>query len=105
MSTLNERKTEFLKLYEYDLKESLPNDPQTKKDIDDLISLFSVLNLDEYVTRSFVDVIGDAMDDQALTPATLRRYLNALHAAVKNDVGELDGQMIDRDKVAQLKEN
>ncbi len=82
MSTLYEIKTEFLKVYESDLKERLPNDAQTLNDIDDLISLLSTLNLDEYVTRSFVDVIGEAMDDQALTPETLRRYLNALRATV-----------------------
>lgn len=90
MSTLNEIKTEFLKDYESDLKERLPNDSQTLNDIDDLISLLSTLNLDEYVTRSFVDVIGEAMDDQALTPATLRRYLRALRATIGEKGGNIN---------------
>ncbi len=79
---LNEAKDEFLPVYKSDLSQALPNDEQAQKDIDDLVSILSSANLDDYVVRSFVDIIGNAIDDQALTPVNLRRYLNALRAAL-----------------------
>ena len=82
MSTMNEAKDEFLPVYKSDLLQALPNDEQAQRDIDDLVSILSSANLDDYVVRSFVEIIGDAMDDQALTPVNLRRYLNALRAAL-----------------------
>ena len=82
MTTMNEVKGEFLSDYKSDLLQSLPDDEQAQKDIDNLICILSNANLDDYVVRSFVEIIGDAMDDQALTPVNLRRYLNALRAAL-----------------------
>lgn len=79
---LNEAKDEFLPVYKSDLLQALPNDEQAQIDIDDLVRILSNANLDDYVVRSFVEIIGDAMDDQALTPVNLRRYLNALRAAL-----------------------
>ena len=79
---LNEAKDEFLPVYKSDLLQALPNDEQAQIDIDDLVRILSNANLDDYVVRSFVEIIGDAMDDQALTPVYLRRYLNALRAAL-----------------------
>ena len=82
MTTMNEVKDEFLTDYKNDLLQALPNDEQAQKDIDNLICILSSANLDDYVVRSFVQIIGDAIDDQALTPINLRRYLNALRAAL-----------------------
>ena len=69
---LNEAKDEFLPVYKSDLLQALPNDEQAQIDIDDLVRILSNANLDDYVVRSFVEIIGDAMDDQALTPVNLR---------------------------------
>ena len=80
---LNEAKDEFLPVYKSDLLQALPNDEQAQKDIDDLVSILSSANLDDYVVRSFVDIIGNAMDDHALTSVNLRRYVNALRQVVK----------------------
>lgn len=80
---LNEAKDEFLPVYKNDLLQALPNDEQAQKDIDDLVSILSSANLDDYVVRSFVDIIGNAMDDHALTSVNLRRYVNALRQVVK----------------------
>lgn len=82
MTTMNELKDEFLSDYKSDLLQALPDDEQAQKDIDDLVGILSNANLDDYVVRSFVEIIGDAMDDQALTPVNLRSYLNALRAAL-----------------------
>lgn len=82
MTTMNELKDEFLSDYKSDLLQALPDDEQAQKDIDDLVSILSSANLDDYVVRSFVQIIGDAIDDQALTPVNLRRYVNALRAAL-----------------------
>ena len=82
MVTMNEVKDGFLTDYKSDLLQALPNDEQAQKDIDDLVRIFSNTNLDDYVVRSFVQIIGDAIDDQALTSVNLRRYLNALRAAL-----------------------
>lgn len=83
MATLNESKEEFLELLRDDLQNDLPKDEETVNNIKELIQTFYQSNLDEYVVRSFVDVICDALDDNALTPKNLHRYLNALRAASK----------------------
>lgn len=83
MVSRNDRKEEFLADCKDSLMRALPGNEQTQHDIDDLISIFSSADLDEYVTWSFLNMIFDAVDDHAITPKNLRRYLNALRAASK----------------------